>query len=90
MAEAATDVAVRRGTDATPGTARPLMLKPGPTLVTVAPVWKIDPAIASGPVLAVTVLRLPKKLKAKLAPGRPAVAAVTTLSLPRMLTATVK
>jgi hypothetical protein len=34
---AAADVAARRGADASPGKARPLILKPVPALVTVAP-----------------------------------------------------
>ena len=58
--------------------------------MTVAPLWKIDPANASGPGPADTVLPLPKMFKAKLAPGRLGAAAVTSLSSPRMLTAALK
>ena len=91
---AAAGATVRRGTDATdatPGMARPLMLKPVFGCLMVASLWKIDPASVSGPGPASTVLRSPKALKAQLGrPGPTGPFAVTTLSLPRMFAARLK
>ena len=88
---AAVAVAARDETAATPGMARPLMLKPVFGCLMVASFWKMDPASDSGPGPAATVLRSPKALKAQLGrPGPTGPFAVTTLSFPRMFEAKLK